>query len=251
MQIRLEDHSPTVAIITLDNPARRNAMSRAMMADLADTWDKLSHTNHRCVVLTGEGDRAFTSGADLSGDMTASEETANIVNRSLLKYGGFHKPIVAAINGDCVAGGVELMLSTDIRAASSTARFGLPEVKWGIYPFGGATMKLSRQIGHVHAMELLYTGKLIDAQKAQAIGLVAHVLPPDQLMDWALTTAEVVAANSPVAVQAVKEQLMGTESATNQPREASEQALGERVRNSDDFREGVSAFLEKRTPNYR
>ena len=250
MPIRLENHSATVAVITIDNPAKRNAMSREMMAELASIWDELTHSAHRCVVLTGAGEKAFTSGADLSGDMTASEETAHVVNRSLLKLGGFYKPIVAAINGDCIAGGIELMLSTDIRAAAENARFGLPEVKWGIYPFGGATMKLSRQIGHVHAMELLYTGKLISARDAANIGLVGQVLPRDELMDWAFQTAEMVAANSPVAVQAVKRQMIDSETARNRPLEASEQVLGESVRNSEDFKEGIAAFLEKRAPQY-
>ena len=251
MPIRFEEHSPLVAVITIDNPAKRNAMSREMMSDLAELWAELSQTAHRAVVLTGAGDKAFSSGADLSGDMTASAETAAVVNRALLKHGSFNKPIIAAVNGDCIAGGVELMLSTDIRAAAPTARFGLPEVKWGIYPFGGATIKLSRQIGHVHAMELLYTGKLIGADEAAAIGLVGRVIAQDALMDWALETAAQVAANSPVAVQAVKEHLMGTQAAAAISREADEQALGERVRNSDDFREGIAAFLEKRTPRYR
>jgi len=250
MPIRLETHSATIALITIDNPGKRNAMSRDMMAELACIWDELMASSHRVVVLTGAGEKAFTSGADLSGDMTASKDIARIVNRSLLKLGGFYKPIVAAVNGDCIAGGIELLLSTDIRVAAENARFGLPEVKWGIYPFGGATMKLSRQIGHVHAMELLYTGKLIGAQEAASMGLVGRVLPQSELMDWALKTAEMVAANSPVAVQAVKKQMIDSETALNEPREPSEQALGEIVRNSEDFTEGIAAFLEKRAPNY-
>lgn len=250
MPILCHEHSRTVAVVTIDNPARRNAMSREMMADLAALWDQLAAASCRAVVLTGAGDRAFTSGADLSGDMSASEETADIVNRSLLKYGGFYKPIISAVNGDCVAGGVELLLSTDIRAAAPNARFGLPEVKWGIYPFGGATLKLREQIGHVHAMDLLYTGRLIGAEEARAIGLVGQVLPAEELLPWALATAETVAANSPVAVQAVKRQLMDSETERNQRREPAEQALGEAVRGSSDFKEGIAAFLEKRTPNY-
>ena len=250
MEIRLSEHGPHIAVVTIDNQPRRNAMTRQMMAELADLWDRLAETKHRCVVLTGAGDRAFTSGADLSGDLSASEETADYVNRALMKHSVFPKPIVAAVNGDCVAGGVELLLSTDIRAAAATARFGLPEVRWGIYPFGGAALKLVRQIGHVHAMDLLLTGRLIGAAEACALGLVNRVLPPPELMPWALKTAESIAANSPAAVQAVKEQIATTAAERDREREAFEQALGDRVRGSPDFQEGVAAFLEKRTPNY-
>jgi enoyl-CoA hydratase len=137
-----------------------------------------------------------------------------------------------------------------VRAAAPHARFGLPEVRWSIYPFGGATIKLVQQIGHVHAMELLLTAKLIDAAEAARIGLVNRVVDADALMPWALETAEVIALNSPTAVQAVKQQISATIADHARTREALEQQLGDRVRASEHFREGVSAFLEKRRPNY-
>ena len=225
-------------------------MPRAMMAELARLWDTLERSACRCIVLTGAGDRAFSSGADMSGDLSASPETAQIVNDALLKSRPYTKPIVAAVNGDCVAGGMELLLSTDIRAASPHARFGLPEVRWSIYPFGGAAVKLIPQIGYVHAMELLLTGKLIDAGEATRIGLVNRVVPGPELMPWALDTAATIAANSPTAVQAVKEQISATIAEPVRAREAMDQALGDRVRASAHFREGVRAFLEKRAPDY-
>jgi enoyl-CoA hydratase len=126
----------------------------------------------------------------------------------------------------------------------------LPEVRWSIYPFGGATIKLVQQIGHVHAMELLLTAKLIDAAEAARIGLVNRVLPAEQLMPWALETAERIAANSPTAVQAVKRQISATIAEHARSREALEQELGDRVRASAHFREGVTAFREKRPPRY-
>ena len=147
MEIRVETRDQHIAVVTIENEPRRNAMSRAMLADLAALWDRLEADHScRCVVLTGAGDKAFSSGADLAGDLSAGAETAHVVNRALLKNTPFPKPIVAAVNGDCVAGGLELLLSTDIRAAAPEARFGLPEVKWSIYPFGGATVKLAQQI---------------------------------------------------------------------------------------------------------
>src|SRR6266545_4162275 len=169
MEIRARAHSPHVVIVTIDNQARLNAMSRQMMTNLARLWDELERGTCRCVVLTGAGERA--------------------------------------VNGDCVGGGLELLLSTDIRAAVPHARFGLPEVRWSIYPFGGATLKLVRQIGYVHAMDLLLTGKLVDAAEAARLGLVNCVVPAEGLMAWALETAEAIAANSPTAVQAVKRQI--------------------------------------------
>src|SRR5205807_5659505 len=137
---------------------------RAMLADLAALWDRLdADADCRCVVLTGAGEKAFSAGADLGGDLNAGAEIAQVINRALLKDTPFAKPIIAAVNGDCVGGGLELLLSTDIRAAVSEARFGLPEVRWSIYPFGGATVKLTHQIGHVRAMDLPLTGRPVHA----------------------------------------------------------------------------------------
>jgi enoyl-CoA hydratase/carnithine racemase len=252
MEIRVEGQGRHIVVVTIANEPRRNAMKRAMMADLAELWDRLDRDDEcRAVVLTGAGDKAFSSGADLAGDLDASPEMARVINRALLKDTPFAKPIVAAVNGDCIAGGVELLLSTDIRAAVPDARFGLPEVKWSIYPFGGATVKLAQQIGHVHAMDLLLTGRLVDAEFAERIGLVNTVVERDRLLPWAFQTAAAIAANSPAAVQAVRTQISASVADYAKSREALEQELGDRVRASPHFKEGVAAFLEKRKPDYR
>jgi enoyl-CoA hydratase/carnithine racemase len=250
MEIRVQDHGPHIAIVTIDNELRRNAMSREMMARLAAVWDALEEGPCRCIVLTGAGSRAFSSGADVSGDLSADPAMARVVNHALLKSETYSKPIIAAVNGDCVAGGLELLLATDVRVAAPHARFGLPEVRWSIYPFGGATVKLIQQIGHVHAMELLLTGTLIDAAEAARLGLVNRVVPAEALMRGALETAARIAANSPTAVQAVKQQISATIAAHARSREALDQELGDRVRASPHFREGVRAFLEKRQAEY-
>lgn len=251
MSLNVSQPSRHVTLIEIDNQSKRNALSRAAMADLGDLWETLDADDAcRAIVVTGAGDVAFCAGADISGDLSASEETAQTVNRALLKTNAISKPVVAAVNGVCAGGGVELLLATDIRIASAEARFGLPEVKWSIYPFGGAVVKLIRQIGHVHAMDLLLTGRLVDAQEAVRIGLVNRILPADDVLADALATAEMIAANSPPAVQAVKLHLSTMAAEHAQSREAMEQRLGDDVRASTAFEEGVAAFLGKRQPNY-
>jgi enoyl-CoA hydratase len=240
-----------VALITIDNQAKRNAMSRDDMSTLGAAWDRLAaDDNCRCIVLTGAGEKAFCAGADIGGDLTASEEIARQVNHALLKTTAYPKPIIAAVNGDCAGGGVELLLSTDIRIAAPHARFGLPEVKWSIYPFGGATVKLVQQIGYVHAMDLILTGRLIDARTAADLDLINRVVEAGAVLDDAMATATAIAANSPVAVQAVKQQISAGIAEYTESREAFEQELGDKVRASPHFAEGVAAFREKRQPNY-
>jgi len=251
MDIRVTREERYVAIVTIDNPPRLNAMTRQMLADLGRLWNELARDDTcRCIILTGAGERAFTVGADISGDLSAGPEVARMINHALLKTDTYAKPIIAAVNGDCVGGGLELMLSTDIRAAVPEARFGLPEVKWSIYPFGGSTTKLMQQIGYVHAMDLLLTGRLIDADAAARLGLVNRVMPREALMGWAVETAAMVAANSPSAVQAVKRQVSATIADHVLTREALDQSLGDGVRASPHFSEGVAAFREKRKPRY-
>jgi enoyl-CoA hydratase/carnithine racemase len=251
VRLHVQEAARHVVQVTIDNQPKRNAMSRAMMAELADLWERLGACDDcRCVVITGAGDRAFCAGADIGGDLSAPEETARIIDRALLKTTVYAKPIVAAVNGDCAGGGVELLLATDIRLAAEHARFGLPEVKWSIYPFGGATVKLVQQIGYAHAMDLLLTGRLVGADFAARVGLVNSVLPARDVLAAAVATAAEIAGNSPSAVQAVKTQISAGIAEYAAGRQALERQLGDRVRASADFTEGVAAFREKRRPNY-
>lgn len=251
MPVTVSAHGLHIQVVTIDNPSKATAMSRDMLADLAGIWQQLdSDATCRAIVVTGAGDRAFTAGADVSGDLSASEETAATINRALLKTEPFSKPIVAAVNGACLGGGIELLLAADIRYAAPHATFGLPEVKWAIYPFGGAAAKLVHQIGHVHAMKLLLTAENIDADEAVRIGLVNEIVPGEQVMERAMATAETIAANSPMAVQAVKRFISTGIAEQAQAREPYEQVLGDSVRASPDFVEGIAAFRERRPPSY-
>tara|TARA_R110002074_G_scaffold214653_2_gene384473 strand:+ start:402 stop:1157 length:756 start_codon:yes stop_codon:yes gene_type:complete len=251
MAIHLDRKGEHIALITLDNQPKRNAATRQDFADLGRIWDELAADDAiRAIAITGAGEKAFCAGADLSGDLTAGEEMSRLVHKGLQKYTVYRKPLIAAINGDCIAGGIELMLASDIRLAAPKARFGLTEVKFGVYPFGGATTKLQAQIGYVHAMELLMTGKLITAEEAARINLINRVVPAESLLDECLALAETIAGNSPAAVQAVKEQYSTSAYLRDIGKEPLEQTLGDRVRQSPDFKEGVAAFLEKRPPKY-
>lgn len=251
MPIHVSQPVPAVTLVVLDNPAKRNALSRSDMAELGRLWDQLDRDPQcRAIVLTGAGDKGFCAGADIGGDLSAAEDTARIVNDALLKTRAFSRPVIAAINGDCAGGGLELLLATDIRIAAPHARFGLPEVKWSIYPFGGATIKLVQQIGYVHAMDLLLTARLIDAETARSIALVNRVVPAERVLDDALATATLIAGHSPVAVQAVRQQISDCIAEHARSREPIEQALGDKVRASPWFAEGVAAFREKRAPRY-
>ena len=129
MEIRLTRQGRHIAIVTIDNQPRLNAMTRPMLAELGRLWDTLERDDSRCIIVTGASTRAFTVGADDSGDLSAGPETAHMVNHALLKCDAYSKPIIAAVNGDCIGGGIELMLASDIRAAVPTVRFGLTEVK--------------------------------------------------------------------------------------------------------------------------
>lgn len=251
MPLIVQDDGPHIVRITLDNQPKRNAMSREMLAELANLWDRLAASDCRAIVITGAGEKGFCAGADIGGDLSASPDMAATINRALLKTSVFPKPIIAAVNGDCAGGGVELLLATDIRGAAAHARFGLPEVRYAIYPFGGATVKLVNQIGYVHAMDLILTGRLVDAATAARLGLVNEVVPAGDLQDWAMGKARTIAANSPAAVQAVKTQISTGIAEAAREREVLDQALGDRVRASVDFQEGIAAFLQKRMPDYR
>jgi len=188
-----------IAYLTLNRPEKHNAVNSEMGRLLLEAWEEYRDDKElRCAILTGKG-KSFCSGADL-GDITplftGAKKPANDFEERLVKdpnfrgvplleTGWLHKPVVAAINGSAIAGGMEFLYGTDIRVANSEAKFGLQEVKWAVFPSGGSTVKLPRQITYCQAMELMLTGELISAEKALAYGFVNKVVAPDKVMEEA------------------------------------------------------------------
>lgn len=242
-----------VAIVTLDRVATHNAMSVRMIRQLETISATLRDDKDvRAVVVTGAGNRAFSAGGDLGElipRLTAGELEIMIPNPAERFFSELYVPVIAAVNGLCVAGGLELLLGTDIRIAAESAVFGLPEVKWGLVPGGGSHVRLPQQIGWPAAMHLLLTGETIDAATALRIGLVGEVVPDDEVCTRALELANIVAANAPVAVRTAKE--IAVRSLDNRPRFELEMELNRRVLATSDAREGPAAFIEKRAPRYR
>jgi len=256
------EHDAQVMVVTMNRPARYNAMTTTMLAQLADTWKEASADDDvRCIVLTGaEGN--FSSGADLremAGDV--DDEGAidvagrmasdpDLMFRGLLKTYRPTKPIVAAVEGVAIAGGTEILQGTDVRVAAASARFGVSEVRWSLYPMGGSAVRLPRQIPYTVAADILLTGKHISAQEALAVGLVGHVVPDGTALERALEIARTIASNGPIAVAAILKTLHETIGMTEWEAFEFEHAYGEAVFESDDAKEGPLAFTEKRTPNF-
>ncbi|MBK9179571.1 MAG: enoyl-CoA hydratase/isomerase family protein [Acidimicrobiales bacterium] len=258
MSVRYEvDHR--IAIITLDRPEARNALDPAMLYGLAEAWDAAEDDDDvLAVILTGAGDEAFCSGADLKLTIPGvtggrgDEQRYPNTNRTLLRDRFFPKPIVAAVNGHCVAGGLELLLATDLRYAAEHATFGLQQVRWGLMPISGATVRLPRQVPHCRAMELLLLGDRIDAPTALEIGLVNEVVPagPGQALDRAREIAERLCRNGPLAVRRIKEAVWRGQRLPQADALLEELRLGTEVYASDDAKEGPAAFADKREPRF-
>ena len=243
-----------VALVTVNRPEKRNALDLHVRAGLHAAFDSArSDVAVRVVVLTGSGDKAFIAGADI-----AEFEGRTPVDqwRSMSQSPVFDvpercpKPVIAAVNGFCLGGGMELALACDIRIASSAAKFGQPEVNLGIIPGGGGTQRLPRVAGLGAALRLILSGDVVDAAEALRLGIVSEVTEPAALMPRALALAETIASRSPVAVAAAKE---ATRAALSLPLEDGlklERALFQLCFASADKVEGVRAFLEKRAANF-
>jgi enoyl-CoA hydratase/carnithine racemase len=239
-----------VLVVRINRPEARNAMNRRVMAGLGlAVQEAEAETAIRALVLTGTGDKAFCSGRDLrelaSGDQVPVD-TGLLEALSRLLHGHLAVPVVGAANASALAGGFELLLGCDVIVASSEAKFGLPEVKRGLFAAGNGT-QLAMRVPLAVALELALTGDSIDAPRAYALGLVNQVVPPDQVVEAAVVLAERIAVNGPLAVAATKE-LVRTWQVDFDRADRRRAELQQSIFASDDAREGARAFVEKRAP---
>jgi enoyl-CoA hydratase len=253
--IELRGH---VLIVTMNRPQARNALSGPMMALLQQAWDRVDNDPQiRACVLTGAGG-AFCAGADLKA-MTASHPGDSFrsgafdpsVIEPLLKGRRLAKPLIAAVEGPAIAGGTEILQATDIRVAGRSARFGISEARWGLFPLGGSAVRLVRQIPYTVAADLLLTGRHITADEAKAIGLIGHVVADGQALAKALEIADMIAANGPLAVQAILRTIRESEGMAENDAFALESKIGMAVFSTEDAKEGPRAFAAKRKPEFR
>jgi E-phenylitaconyl-CoA hydratase len=246
-----------IAIITLNRPEVMNAMDEATYRELSEAWVTVrDDPDVWAAIITGAGDKAFTSGADLR-DVPAQGQTPAWqfwqTQSGLLLNSGLEiwKPIIAAVNGYCLGGGMTLLLATDIRLAAESASFGLSEVQRGVLPANGGTQRMIRQLPYPVAMELLLTGDRIDAAEACRIGLVNRVVPRDELMPAAVAMAQRICRNGPLAVRAIKELAIRSQYLDINNGLRLEQSLARILMATQDAAEGPRAFLERREPRYK
>jgi len=242
-----------VEVLTINRPEARNAINGDVTAAMAAALDELAEDDD-CwvVVLTGSGDKSFSAGMDLKA--FASGQGAGIIDQhgfASITRRWFPKPIIAAVNGACLAGGCEIMLSCDLVVAAGHATFGIPEAKRGLIAGAGGLIRLPRRIPRAVALELALTGEAIDASRAMQVGLVNKVVPAEQLMDQALALAEQIAANAPLAVRKSKQVMLESADLAEADAWALNDGLFGEIFTSADAMEGAVAFAEKRAPNWQ
>lgn len=251
--VRIE-RDGAVAVVTIDRPEKRNALNAAVRSGLVRAIAELDADDTvRVIVVTGAGERAFVAGADIEEFQQRTpleQREAMTSTRAFEAVAGSAKPTIAMINGYALGGGCELALACDMRIAAETAKLGQPEVNLGIIPGGGGTQRLPRLVGPGRAMRLIFSGEIIDASEAARIGLVDEVHPAHDLRERTLELARRIAARSPVAVRMAKAAVRAALELPLRAGLAYETELFVTAFGSDDRREGVAAFLEKREPRF-
>jgi len=244
-----------IAIFTIDRPEARNAMNAQGMLELRDKMLQFSNDQDLWVgVITGASEKAFCGGADVKEMVSFQQahpgqywERPDSPMRGLEIW----KPLIAAINGVALGGGLEIVLACDIRIASKNARFGTPEASLGLMPGWGGTQRLPRMIPWARAAELLLGGKTIDAQEAYQVGLVNEVVPPPEVMPTAIRRAETMCKLGPLSLRAIKQAMIKGTSTSLEEGLQIEKELVKYLVSTEDFAEGVNAFVEKRKPEYK
>lgn len=255
-----------IAYLTFNRPEVHNSFSPETLVRMAEAWQEIDKDDAiRAAIVTGAGTVAFSAGADLGKliplftrarkpedewdhKLLADRRIGDV---AILRNYDLDKPIIAAVNGFCIAGGMELIQATDLRVASENASFGLQEVKWAIIPAAGSLARLQRQMPYCKAMEILLTGNRIDAREAWRLGLINYVVPQAQLMAKAEELAAAVAANGPLAVRKIKEAVRRCSGRPLEEAFKIENECAREVMKSEDAKEGPRAFMEKRRPNYK
>lgn len=248
-----------IALITINRPDRMNAIDAQTSFELKRAFTDFKEDDDLWVaILTGAGDRSFSAGNDLvamselmAGKIKLDPEIARVAFGGITRGFECWKPIIAAINGFCLAGGLEIALSCDIRVAAEHAKFGVPEVTRAIIPGASGTQRLPRMLPKGIALELLITGGRFDAEWALRYGLVNYVVPADQVMPKAREIADAICENGPLAVRAVKESAIRGLDMTFEEGLKQETQFSAKVMSSEDAREGPLAFAQKRKPEYK
>ena len=256
---------PHVAPVTLDRPEKANSLDPGMLCDLASAWREIADDDDvRCAIVTGAGERVFCSGMDMTTTIPIAQRFARgervdersfeglrSVSTALLAGFDLKTPLVCAANGHARAGGFDMMLASEIRYAVSHATFALEEVALGLYPTGNSTVMLPRQIGWVHAHDLLLTARPIDAERALEIGLINGIVSAEDLLPTALETADAIAANAPIAVRETRRGVREILSMDLPDAYARQEEIGRELRKTEDAREAQQAFVEKRKSVWR
>ncbi|MET0159681.1 MAG: enoyl-CoA hydratase-related protein [Acidimicrobiales bacterium] len=251
--VLVREQRGAVLVLRLNRPEARNALSPELLGELGlGVIAAEEDPDTRCVVLTGTGDRAFCAGMDLAAFASGDADPAD--PEGMAAFGRFTQgdvavPIIGAANATAVAGGFEVLMGCDVIVASEAAKFGLPEVKRGLFAAGGGVF-ISTRIPLAIALELTLTGDLIDADRAAALGLINHVVPADQVLDTAIELAERIAKNGPLGLAATKQlvRIAATDAAKAQELQQEWQA---KVFGSEDAKEGATAFIERRDPVWK
>ncbi|MHB1517698.1 MAG: crotonase/enoyl-CoA hydratase family protein [Acidimicrobiales bacterium] len=247
------------AVVTMNRPEAKNALSGPMLVGMVDAWREIDGDDAiRCAILTGAGG-TFCAGMDLksmSGPGTESVQRRMVDDpdlhwKALLRHYSLKKPLIAAVEGWAVAGGTEILQATDIRVAGRSAKFGVFEARRGLFPLGGSTVRLRRQIPYTVAMDLLLTAREVSAEEAKDIGLIGRVVEDGSALQTALDIAESIAANGPLAVEAIKASVKATEGLPEDQALKIELELGWPIFATEDAKEGQRAFAEKRTAVFR
>jgi len=244
-----------IAIFTINRPEAFNMVNVQVFQELHDRMVEFRDDPELWVgIITGARTRAFSAGADIKDMLPFARENRDspgALPPSIMRGLDMWKPLIAAVNGLALGGGLEIVLACDIRIASEKARFGTPEVTLGLVPGWGGTQRLPRMLPWCKAAELLLMGRPIDAQEAYRIGLVNKVVPQEQVMPTAKEWAEVICQAGPLAVRAAKEAMIRGSSMTLEDGLQLESSLFNRIMGTEDYAEGVAAFNEKRRPVYK